>query len=89
MTNFATTWNREDRDLLVELRTEMKGVRADIKQLTDGNDTRLNDHETRLRKVEGDAGVHRTQIKTVLAIGAGVFAVFQVVVQIGLNYLKG
>lgn len=34
-------WNRDDRDLLVELRTEMKGVRADIKNLSDGNNARL------------------------------------------------
>lgn len=40
MTN-PTDWGRDDRDLLVELRTEMKGVRADIKNLSDGNNARL------------------------------------------------
>lgn len=41
MNNLTTTWNREDRDLLVELRTEMKGVRGDIQDLSDGNNVRL------------------------------------------------
>jgi hypothetical protein len=54
-----------DHDLLVELRTEMKAVRADIKDLKDGTQARLSslesdrvtqeehkDHENRLRKVE-------------------------------------
>lgn len=29
-------WNREDRDLLVELKTEMSGLRDDVKELKDG-----------------------------------------------------
>jgi hypothetical protein len=36
-----TPWNREDRDLLVELRTEMTGVRNDIKELKDNTSDRL------------------------------------------------
>lgn len=40
-TRNSADWNRDDRDLLVELRTEMKGVRADIKNLSDGNNARL------------------------------------------------
>lgn len=40
-TSKTADWNRDDRDLLVELRTEMKGVRADIKNLSDGNNARL------------------------------------------------
>jgi hypothetical protein len=54
-----------DHDLLIELRTEMQGVRSDIKELRDGTATRLSilendrvtqkefaDHETRLRFIE-------------------------------------
>lgn len=37
----SADWNRDDRDLLVELRTEMKGVRTDIRNLSDGNNARL------------------------------------------------
>lgn len=29
-------WNREDRDLLVELKTEMGALRDDVKELKDG-----------------------------------------------------
>lgn len=41
MSDSPTEWNRNDRDLLVELRTEMKGVRNDIKNISDGNNSRL------------------------------------------------
>jgi hypothetical protein len=41
-----------DHDLLIELRTEMQGVRRDIKELTDGTAGKLSDHETRLRFIE-------------------------------------
>lgn len=54
-----------DHDLLIELRTEMRGVRDDIQKLTDGTAQRLNtlendhvsrkeyeDHETRIRFIE-------------------------------------
>lgn len=40
-TTTPTYWNREDRDLLVELRTEMVGVRSDIKELRDNTSDRL------------------------------------------------
>lgn len=36
-----TEWNREDRDLLIELRTEMSAVREDIKSLNSGVSARL------------------------------------------------
>lgn len=39
--NKSAQWNRDDRDLLVELRTEMIGVRADIKDLKDNFSARL------------------------------------------------
>ena len=43
--------NMDDHDLLIELRTEMRGVREDIQNLTNGTTTRLssleNDHVSR------------------------------------------
>lgn len=36
----------QDHDLLIELRTEMRGVRDDIQKLTDGTAKRLSDLET-------------------------------------------
>lgn len=41
-----------DHDLLIELRTEMQGVRRDIKELTDGTAGKLADHELRIRFIE-------------------------------------
>lgn len=41
-----------DHDLLIELRTEMRGVRSDIRDLKDGTSTTLADHEKRLRDIE-------------------------------------
>lgn len=41
MESLTTEWNRNDRDLLVELRTEMRGVRNDMKSISDGNNSRL------------------------------------------------
>lgn len=47
-----THFNREDRDLLVELRTEVTAIRADIKDIKDGTAITLADHETRVRTLE-------------------------------------
>jgi len=41
-----------DHDLLIELRTEMRGMRGDLKNLSDGVNTRVSDHENRLRIIE-------------------------------------
>lgn len=41
-----------DHDLLIELRTEMKAVRADIKEIKDNHTSIISDHETRIRFIE-------------------------------------
>ena len=45
---------QQDHDLLIELRTEMRGVREDIRSLSDGTATRLSslevDHVTRIER---------------------------------------
>jgi len=46
--NFSTN----DHDVLIELRTEMRGMRNDIKILSDTLSKSVNDHETRLRGLE-------------------------------------
>jgi hypothetical protein len=50
-------FNREDRDLLVELRTEVVGIRADIKEIKDGTATKINDLELRIRRLEMWGGI--------------------------------
>lgn len=47
-----THFNRDDRDLLVELRTEIIAIRADIKEIKDGTSITLADHEIRMRALE-------------------------------------
>lgn len=50
--NPALDWTRDDRDLLVELRTEIRNIRGDILDLKNGTSVQLLDHETRLRMIE-------------------------------------
>lgn len=41
-----------DHDVLIELRTEMKGVREDLRDIKTGNARVTDDHEKRLRELE-------------------------------------
>lgn len=41
-----------DHDLLIELKTEFKGMRADIQALTDTTKDTISDHEMRIRSLE-------------------------------------
>jgi hypothetical protein len=43
---------QSDHDVLIELRTEMRGMRSDIKDLRNGTSERITDHELRLRALE-------------------------------------
>lgn len=45
-------FSRSDRDLLITLHEEVKGLRADISDMKDGVKATLLDHETRLRSLE-------------------------------------
>lgn len=44
--------NLSDHDLLIVLHEQVKGLRGDIQNLSDGSTKQLNDHETRLRSLE-------------------------------------
>ncbi len=44
--------NQLDHDLLIELRTEMRGLRDEVRKLNDGNSEKIQDHEKRLRAIE-------------------------------------
>lgn len=50
--NVATKWSRDDRDLLIELKTKMEGVVDSIGKLEKAISTRESDHETRIRGLE-------------------------------------
>lgn len=48
---------QNDHDVLIELRTEMRGLRADLKNMTDNLGKSVTDHETRLRIIEGQVAI--------------------------------
>lgn len=41
-----------DHDLLIQLGEQIKQVRIDIKDLGDGTAAKVNDHESRIRRLE-------------------------------------
>lgn len=41
-----------DHDLLVTMHEQIKGIKSDIRDLKDGTSAKLNDHETRIRRLE-------------------------------------
>ena len=45
-------FSRSDRDMLVTLHAEMKGLRADVAEMKNGVQVKLADHEMRIRRVE-------------------------------------
>lgn len=46
------TNNMTDHDLLITMHEQIKGIKADIRDLKDGTSAKLADHETRLRRLE-------------------------------------
>lgn len=44
--------NMSDHDLLITMHEQIKGIKGDIKDLKDGTGTKLQDHESRLRRLE-------------------------------------
>lgn len=78
--------NLQDHDLLIELRTEMQGMRKDIKDLKDGTATRLmsleTDHVT--RKEHDD---HETRMRFVEKYVWGAIAIIGLVNLIGFGYV--
>lgn len=52
ITDAAAVKDSSDHDLLIELKTKMDGIKADIKDLGDGTSKTIADHETRIRTVE-------------------------------------
>lgn len=67
----------KDHDLLIELRTKIEGISQDIRDIKDGTKNTLDDHETRIRTLEG----YRTTL-------AGGLALAQVVMGIILWYFS-
>ncbi len=43
---------QSDHDLLITLHEQVKGIRSDIKDLTEGTSYKITDHELRIRRLE-------------------------------------
>lgn len=54
-----------DHDLLIELRTEMRAIREDIKNMRDDISGSVSDHETRIRDLEKLTDDYKTVKKIV------------------------
>lgn len=65
--------NTNDHDLLIELRTEMRGLRNDVKENNLNFGTTIKDHETRIRGLESSV----TKILTWGTIGMVVLGVVE------------
>lgn len=51
-TNKPVGFSRDDRDLLIELRTNVAALRQDIYSIKDNISANVTDHETRIRSLE-------------------------------------
>jgi hypothetical protein len=74
-----------DHDLLIELRTEMRGVRSDIQDLNSGVSKRLDDHEIRLRTNEGAVIKLATSVKTWGSVGLVALGSLEIVLRVFLK----
>lgn len=57
-----------DHDLLVELKTQIVGIKEDIRDLKDGTSKQISDHEIRITSLETD----KTKTTVMLSIGVGI-----------------
>jgi hypothetical protein len=48
---------QSDHDLLITLHSEVKGLRKDISEMNDGLSKSVEDHETRIRRLESWGGI--------------------------------
>lgn len=61
-----------DHDFLLtfssEVKTKLDGIATDIKDLKNGTESKINDHEVRLNALEGN----NTKLTVLLSVGAGI-----------------
>ena len=56
-----------DHDLLIELRVELRALRADVKDIKDNFRVSLDDHEKRLRTLEDAGSENKGRERTIAA----------------------
>lgn len=74
-----------DHDLLIELRTEMRGLRDDMKAIRDGFSEVQKDHENRIRSVE--KSTENLMSKMVFGISIISF-IMAIIVGVIINWIK-
>jgi tetrahydromethanopterin S-methyltransferase subunit G len=70
---------KTDHDLLIELRVVSSEIRRDIRELKDGTHQKLDDHEARLRVLEGESDKwigKQSMLGAVVGILAGLIGSF-------------
>ncbi len=85
----SATWNREDRDLLVELRTKLTGIETKLSDMSGNYTARLlnlesnavnqvefGDHETRIRQLETQRWLLAGAASAIGIIGGYVVSIF-------------
>jgi len=60
--------NDSDHDTLIEIRTEVRGLKEDIADIKSGTSSQLGNHEIRLVSLE----VSKTRQQTTMSIGIGI-----------------
>ena len=65
-----------DHDLLITMHEQIKGIKADIKELKDGTSIQLHDHETRIRNNETNI----TRIMTWGSAGVLILGIIQFII---------
>ena len=92
-----------DHDLLIELRTEMRGMRSDLSEMRTGITARVlnlesnsvskiqfDDHETRIRGIEGNVAAMAASSKTwryILSISITLATILSTIIGVLFNYL--
>lgn len=83
---------QNDHDLLIELRTEMRGMRLDVKNLNETTTIRVGDHETRLRLLEKTvetAVASQAEREKLTRLGGTILIVIVGIVEFAINlYIK-
>jgi hypothetical protein len=91
-----------DHDVLIELRTEMRGLRSDVQDMRTGITARVlnlesnsvskiqfDDHETRIRGMEGNVAAMAASSKTwryILSISIALATILSTIVGVLFNY---
>jgi hypothetical protein len=59
-----------DHDLLITMHEQIRGLKADIKDLKDGTSAELNDHEIRIKSLELKETGNKVRMYIYLSLGA-------------------